>query len=73
MRYGAVACRISGTRFGLIVEALDAPGATALADDLQAALAPIADVQVRHATWRPGMSGDAVAAQATPDRAVPLT
>lgn len=64
VRHGAVACRVSGARLGLLVEALDAPGAAALAVEVRTVLAGLADVRVGWATWAPGLSGDAVIAEA---------
>ncbi len=72
VRHGAVACRTSGRRLGLLVEALDAPGAEALADELRTALAALAAARVSTATWQPGLTGDAVVALARADLAVPV-
>ena len=64
VRHGAVAGRIGGCRLALLVEALDAPGAAALGEELQTALLPLALARVGVASWQAGMSGDAVVAEA---------
>ncbi len=64
VRHGAVACRLSGTRMALLVEALDDPGAHAVADELRTTLTGLTEARVGCATWQPGLSGDAVIAAA---------
>jgi len=72
VRYGAVACRTSGRRLALLVEAMDAAAASALCVELQAALLPLAAVRVGAATWHPGLTGDAVVDQARENLVTPV-
>ncbi len=64
VRHGAVACRVSGARLGLLVEALDVPTAAALAVEARTLLTGLTDARIGCATWTPGMDGDAVIAEA---------
>ena len=64
VRHGAVACRVGGSRLGLLAEGLDEEATTRLAAELRAALTPVLAVQVGAAAWRPGLTGEAVIAAA---------
>jgi len=72
VRHGAVACRTSGRRLALLVEAMDAPAASALAVELQTTLLPLAAVRVGAATWHPGLTGDAVVDRARENLVTPM-
>lgn len=72
VRYGAVACRTSGRRLALLVEAMDTAAASALCVELQAALLPLAAVRVGAATWYLGLTGDAVVDQARENLVTPV-
>jgi diguanylate cyclase (GGDEF)-like protein len=64
VRHGALACRTGGRRMGLLLEGVAGPAAAAVAEELRTALLTITVARVGCATWQPGMTGDAVVAQA---------